>query len=367
VDIAPALPAASADPGRIRQIVSNLLTNAHLYTPEGGRIKIRVGASGDHVTLAIADSGRGMSRDQVERLFERFYRGDAGKSSGESGTGLGMSIVKSLVDLHEGTIDVESELGKGTTITVRLPRAPTAADLSEPRQAIRGKRVLVIDDEPEVARLIAEQLRPFEVDVVVAHSGEEAISRLRRQHFDAVTLDIFLGERDGFDILRELRDDAALRKMPIIVVSVLAGDEALHGEWSVSKPIDAEELTDAIGSAILAGRARVLVVGRASMREEVGEMLARRGIDFIWATSAAEAARLCEERRFEVALVDAGMRSPQAALTQLDLRGRRLRRSVVVFSTGDDSPGIARLDPDPMPVEDATQAIVDALRSSTGQ
>ena len=365
VDLAPALPAASADPGRIRQIATNLLTNAHLYTPEGGRISVRVGASGEYVTLTIADSGRGMSPDQVERLFDRFYRADG--RGGEPGTGLGMSIVKSLVDLHEGAIDVESRLGKGTTITVRIPRAPASMDLSEPRQAIQGKRVLVVEDEPEVGRLIVEQLRPYGVEAVVVTTGREALERLRRQEFDAVTLDIFLGEHDGFDVLHELRKDPELRLMPVIVVSVLAGEEALAGEWSVSKPIDAEELSDAIGSAIMAGRARVLVVGRAGIRDEVGAMLVRRGIDYVWATSAAEAARLCEERRFEVALVDAGMRSPQSALEQLHLRGRRLRRSVVVFSTGDEKPGMARLDPDPIPVEDATQAVLEALRGAAAQ
>jgi CheY-like chemotaxis protein len=150
----------------------------------------------------------------------------------------------------------------------------------------------------------------------------------------------------------------------VIVVSVMAGRDTLAAEWSVTKPIDADELTDAIGSAILAGRARVLVVGRPALRELVGPMLERRAVEFVWATSGAEAGRLCEERHFEVALVDAGMRSPQAALAQLDLRGRRLRRSVVVFSTGDESPGMARLDPDPVPVEDATQAVVEALRTS---
>jgi hypothetical protein len=112
----------------------------------------------------------------------------------------------------------------------------------------------------------------------------------------------------------------------------------------------------ALGVASLyAARARVLVVGRAQLRGTVGRLLSRRGIDHAWATTGAEAARLCEERHFEVALVDAGMRSPQAALAQLDLRGRRLRRSVVVFPVGDDSPGLARLDPDPMPVEEATR------------
>jgi CheY-like chemotaxis protein len=250
---------------------------------------------------------------------------------------------------------------------VRLPRAPSASDLMEPREAIRGKRVLVVEDEPEIARLIVEHLEPYQVEVVVAATVKEAARRMAAQHFDAVTLDILLGGADGFELLRTIREDPNLQRTPVIVVSVLTGEETLAGEWTVSKPVNAEELTDAIGSAILAGRARVLVVGRASIRDEVGELLNRRGIEYVWATSAAQATRLCEEHRFEVALVDAGMRSPQAALAQLDLRGRRLRRSVVVFSTGDESPGMARLDADPMPVEDATQAVVEALRTTAAR
>jgi signal transduction histidine kinase/DNA-binding response OmpR family regulator len=360
LDIAPALPVAYADPARVRQIVTNLLTNAHLYTPAEGTVTVSVGAAGEDVLLSVADTGRGMTPEQVDRIFERFYRAEA---SG-SGTGLGLSIVKSLVDLHEGTIDVTSRVGVGTTVTVRLPRAPASEDLDEPRQAIRGRRVLVVEDEPEVATLIAEQLRPYEVDVVVVHDGDAAISMLHRQEFDAVTLDILLGGMDGFEVLRAIRDDPDLRHTPVIVVSVMAGQDTLSAEWSVTKPIDADELTDAIGSAILAGRARVLVVGRAAMREVVGPLLERRGIGYEWATSGAEAARLCEETHFEVALVDAGIRSPHSALAQLDLRGRRLRRSVVVFSTGELAPGLARMDPNPVPIEDATQAVVDALRTS---
>ena len=363
VEIPPALPVAYADPARVRQIVTNLLTNAHLYTPEGGRITVSVGAAGDEVRLSVADTGRGMTAEQMERIFDRFYRAE---TAGPGGSGLGLSIVKSLVELHEGSIDVTSAVNRGTTITVRLPRAPAAADLLEPRQAIRGRRVLVVEDEPAIAALIAEQLRPHEVEVVIVADAEEALSALRGDRFDAVTLDILLGGVDGFEVLRAVRDDPILRRTPVIVVSVMAGQETLAAEWSVTKPIDADELTDAIGSAILASRARVLVVGRATIRDEVGPLLERRGIDFEWATSGAEAARMCEETHYEVALVDAGMRSPQSALQQLDLRGRRLRRSVVVFSTGDVSPGLARLDPNPVPVEDATAAVVEALRTSTG-
>ncbi len=362
VDIAPALPVAWADPARVRQIVTNLLTNAHLYTDDGGRITVSVGAAGDQVILAVSDEGRGMSPEELDRVFERFYRGEGGIGTG---TGLGLSIVRSLVELHEGSIDFSSELEKGTTVTVRLPRAVAAPDLSEPRQALRGRHVLVIEDEDEVSRLIEEQLRPYDVDVQVAAGGDDALARLQRERFDAVTLDILLGgSPDGFGILRAIRRDDRLRRTPVIVVSVLAERDTLAAEWTVTKPIDADELTDAVGSAILAGRARVLVVGRPAMRDVVGPLLDGRGVDYLWANSGSEAARLCEEMHFEVALVDSGMRAPHAALAQLDLRGRRLRRSVVVFSTGDDADGVAQLDPHPVPIEDATQAVVEALRDS---
>ncbi|MEJ7892149.1 MAG: ATP-binding protein [Solirubrobacteraceae bacterium] len=369
VDIAPALPVALADPGRVRQIVTNLLTNAHVYTADGGCITVRVGATGDEVLLSVSDQGRGMSTEQMDRAFDRFFRADGSRGTG---TGLGLSIVHSLVELHEGSVTIDSELERGTTVTVRLPRARSVTDFEAPREALRGRRVLVVEDDPDTARLIATQLEPHEVEVLIAADGREALALLGREPFDAVTLDVLLGEDelDGFAVLREIRTRTALAGLPVIVVSALAGQEALAAEWSVSKPIDGDELTDAIGSAIRAARARVLVVGRAALRDTVGQLLGRRGIDFAWATSGAEAVRLCEETYFEVALVDAGMRAPQAALAQLDLRGRRLRRSVVVFSAdgenGDDghNGGEVRLDPMPVPIEDATLAVVEALRGS---
>lgn len=357
-------PPAMADPARIRQIVNNLVTNAHLYTPEGGNITVRVGVDGGMVALMISDDGPGLNRRQLAHLFDRFYRGEADDGIKQPGTGLGLSIVKSLVDMHHGSIEVDSELGGGATFTVKVPRAPAAADLPAPWQALHGKRVLVVEDQPEIAELIVEQLTPHQVQTTVVPSGEEALRVLAEQHFDAVTLDILLTGITGFEVLQAMRADPALRRIPVVVVSVLSGKEALAGEWVVSKPIDAEELVDALGSAILAGRSRVLVVGRATVRGRLGPSLTRLGIDHDWATNGAEAARLCEERRFEVALIDSGLRSPQAVLEKLDLRGRRLQRSVVVFSTGDDAPGLAKLDAQTVSLEDATTAVLAALASS---
>jgi len=361
LEIAPAAPPAYADPQRLRQILTNLLTNAHLYTDEGGRLSVTVQPEDGVVRVSVSDSGRGMTPTELEHVFDRFYRGDDGGRN-LPGTGLGLSIVKSLVDLHRGSIDIESEPGAGTTFTVRLPRVPKSREPA-PRLAIRDKRVLVVEDERDVGELIAAQLEPFGVETVLAESGEQALELLRRERFDAITLDILMPGAGGFDVLGAIRGDPELRRTPVVVVSVLSGRPELAAEWTVAKPIDPLELADALGSAVLAGRTRVLVVGRASARDRLDPILDRMGLDHEWVTSGAAAGRACGESRFEVALVDAGMRSPQAALKAIDLRGRRLGRAVVLFSTGDDSPDAAGLDADVVPVENAAAAVLNALGS----
>ncbi len=363
LDLAPDVAPADADPGRVRQIITNLLTNAHLYTPAGGRLRVSVFEDGASVAVAVADTGRGMDAGQVERVFDRFYRAGPNPTGGPSGSGLGLSIVRSLVDLHGGSIDVDSEPGRGTTFTVRLPKAAVARS---PRALLNGRRVLVVDDDPSIARLIATQLEPWEVETVLVASGEEAIARLRTERFDAVTLDILMGGMSGFEVLRAVREDPDLRDTAVVVVSVFSGREALAGEWVVSKPIDADELTGALGSAMLAGRTRVLVVGREAVRPRIGEALYRLRIDHDWASSGAAAARLCVARRYEVALVDAGLDSPQDVIAGLELRGRRDKRAVIVFSDRAGAPGLARLDAEPLGIEEAGAAVLAALGEEVG-
>jgi signal transduction histidine kinase/CheY-like chemotaxis protein/HAMP domain-containing protein len=363
VYVAPTLPLALADPGRVRQIIHNLLTNAHLYTEEGGRIHVGVEADRAWVRIVVADSGIGMTEAERVRVFERFYRARNATSTA-SGSGLGLSIVKSLVDLHEGEIEVLSEPGRGTTFYVRIPAALVAADTGETLELIRGRRVLIVDDEREIAELIASQLTPLDIQATIADSGEQAMERLRDQRFDAVTLDILMPGLDGFEVVRQIRADPELRSTPILFVSVFAGGKELAGEWVVSKPIDADELRTVLAAAVRAGRSRVLVVGREEMQPTLEPALDELGIEHHWETTGAAAARVCGERRFEVALIDVGIRNPQAALQALDLRGRRLRRAVILFSDGDTPTpsSIVNLGMEVVPVEDAAQALLAALR-----
>ncbi|HET9074573.1 MAG TPA: ATP-binding protein, partial [Solirubrobacteraceae bacterium] len=261
VEVPPTLPLVLADPGRLRQIVQNLLTNAHLYTGEGGALRIACDARAGQVRISVADTGPGMDAGQLEHIYDRFYRGDEDHDA--PGTGLGLSIVKSLVDLHEGRIDVASEVGRGTTFRVAIPAAGAdTPGLIPALEALRGRLVLIVDDERELAGLIADQLRPFDVSTVIAASGAEALARLADQRFDAITMDVRMPEMDGVELLRRIRAEPELAAVPVVFVSVFSDMAELAGEWIVSKPIDADELRQVLGTAVSMGRSRVLIVAR---------------------------------------------------------------------------------------------------------
>jgi signal transduction histidine kinase/FixJ family two-component response regulator/HAMP domain-containing protein len=359
----PRIPAL-ADPARVRQIVTNLMTNAHLYTGEDGSITVRLEGDRSATRITVADSGRGMSPEDLRRVFDRFYRG-SGDERKSPGTGLGLAIVKSLVDMHGGAVDVSSEVGRGTTFTITLPSAPAfaAGPPTAAGPALKTRRVLVVDDEPALAALIAQQLQPLGVEAVRVHSGAEALERLRAESFDAMTLDVLMPGLNGLDVLRAVRSTPRLRELPVIFVSVSSTLPALEGEWAVAKPIDRGRLTDVLEAAIQAKRSHVLVLAPERVRDEVGPALESLNIEYRWVTSAEEAARVGASELFEVALVHASVSNAPAVLQGSALRGRRRGRSVILFSTEGEwqTQGMAV----GMPVFPIPQA-VSALRSALG-
>jgi len=362
VDIRDARPPALADPVRVRQILMNLVTNAHLYTAEGGTITVRLEGDARATRIAVSDTGRGMSPDELERVFERFFRGTPAARRGP-GTGLGLSIVRSLVDMHGGSIEVDSRLGIGSTFTITLPVAPGGV-VGHQVPALGDRRVLVVDDEPAITELVAQQLEPLGVQTTRVHSGAEALKRLRSERFDAVTLDVLMPGMNGIEVLNAVRADRALRDLPVIFVSVSSTLAQLSGQWSVPKPIDRQRLTDVLDAAIQTQRTRLLVVAPESLRPELTPWLGQLGIDYRWETDPDGAARAGHEQRFEVALVHAAMASAPAVLERLELRGRREGHSVVLFSTTDGGPVPAGAIGAPvLPVRDAVDALREALDS----
>jgi hypothetical protein len=197
----------------------------------------------------------------------------------------------------------------------------------------------------------------------MASSGSEALEMLRAGRYDAVTLDVLMPGMNGLEVLAEIRADAELGSTPIVFVSVFSGRSELAGEWVVTKPIDADELRNVLAAAVEAGRSRVLVVGRPEVQLILEPALDELHINYHWELSGAAAARVCAERRFEVALVDVGVRNPQAVLQALDLRGRRLRRAAILFSDGHTltPPWIERLGLQVVPLDQAAGAVLVAV------
>ena len=361
--VAPTLPAAMADANRIRQVIGNLLTNAHLYTPEGGRIHIGAEADRAWVRIVVADSGIGMTAEETEHVFERFYRAP-GRTGGVPGTGLGLAIVKSLVDLQGGEVLVASRPGRGSAFEVRIPAAPAIADTSG--ELLRGRRILIVEEDPAIAALIADQLSSLDVETAVVHDADSALDALAGERFDAVTSDVRFGTSDGIELMRLIRADHELQSVPAVFVTVDVQQPGLAGEWTVSKPIDADKLRAALIAAIRSGRPRVLAIGRPEVQRRLEPALDDLGIEYEWETTGSAAVRVSGERRFEVALVDVGLRNPEAVLQALKLRGRRLRKAVILFTDGVAPVSAALTDQgvEIVPIERAAEAVLSTLRGS---
>jgi CheY-like chemotaxis protein len=303
-----------------------------------------------------------MTQEQLDRIFDRFYRATEDRTN--PGSGLGLSIVKSLVELHDGRIEVTSKPGGGTTFAIMIPAVKQqTGPVIDSFEALRGRDVLVVDDEREIAQLIADQLAPFGVRATIAAGGAEALELLSRERFDAVTLDVKMPELDGVAVLRQIRAIPGLAQIPVVFVSVFSDRADLAGEWIVSKPIDAEELRAVLSSAVRAGRSHALVVARDSLRPSLEASLQGLQIDHTWESSGIGAARACSERRFEVALIDVGLPNPHAVLQALDLRGRRDRRAVILFTDGITPVphDISRLGLEVVPLAHAARSLRDAL------
>ncbi len=259
------------DPNRLQQVVWNLLTNAVKFTPKGGRIDVLLRRVNSHVEISIHDNGMGISTQFVPHLFERFRQADSSTTRKFGGLGLGLSIVKQLVELHGGTITADSPgEGQGATFVVSLPvRAVrdfgavdehpttgrhTIVQLAE--VSLAGLRVLVIDDEPDARELVCSVLTDAGAVVVMAASAEEGFAMLQSERPDVIVSDIGMPERDGYQLMRDVRSltPAQGGKTPAIALTAFARSEdrtraMLAGyQVHVSKPIEPQELVATVQS-----------------------------------------------------------------------------------------------------------------------
>ena len=257
------------DPERLQQVVWNLLSNAVKFTPESGAVDISLRADVRAVEIAVRDTGQGFDPSFRPYIFERFRQAEGGTTRQHGGLGLGLAIVRHLVELHGGTVEAESDgEGRGATFTVRLPiRAPVRAAgeaLRLPESALldggdypalNGVRLLVVDDERDSTDVVATLLESLGAEVQTASGAAEALERMGLWKPDLVVTDIGMPGTDGYALLAAMqRREARLGRIPVIAltafatrddhVRILAAGFQLH----VTKPIDPMELVNAIAN-----------------------------------------------------------------------------------------------------------------------
>jgi len=319
------------------KIVLNLLSNAFKFTFQGS-IAVRLGLTGDHVSLQIADTGTGIEEHEIPRLFERFHRVEGARSRTHEGSGIGLALIHELVRLHGGEIGVASRAGAGTTFTVRLRRGrahlppsrigsgrglPATALGAKPfveeaeswgrpssqggegpdplfRLAKRPEegRILFADDNADMRDYVARLLRE-RWDVETVHDGVEALESMRRDPPALLLCDVMMPRLDGFSLVKATRADPALRAIPIVVLSARAGeDEAAMGLGSgandyIAKPFSARELLVRVASNLAAARgAHEREISQVRAREET-----ERAMVLLQAATAERTRALEEAKR----------------------------------------------------------------------
>jgi PAS domain S-box-containing protein len=270
-EVEPALGAVFVDRSRLKQVLYNYLSNAIKFTPEQGRIAVTVVADGEsRFRLAVRDTGVGIAAADLPRLFIEFNQLEAGAAKTHQGTGLGLALTKRLVEAQGGTVGVDSVPGRGSTFSIVLPRrAEKGTAIAGPRsissQRIGAPSVLVIEDDAADQEAIAGALVAAGFSVETATTREQALIKLASQTFDAITLDLILPDATGSDILRDLRSSERNRDVPVVVITVVAGDGAVAGfavHDILTKPVDGHGLIGALERAGLSPGASgsVLVV-----------------------------------------------------------------------------------------------------------
>ena len=249
------------DRDRLQQVAWNLLSNAIKFTPAGGLVELRLERTVEHAHTVVRDSGRGIAPDFLPYVFERFRQEEAGTTRAHGGLGLGLAVVRYLVEAHGGTVRAESDgEGLGATFTVALPlhsaESPEAPDERPAARSLNGIRILLVDDDEDTRELFSYALADAGAAVLTATSTDEAMALVEQHDFDVLIGDIGLPHRDGFNLIESIRSHRrkAVRAMRAIAATSYAGDHyraralaAGYDEY-VAKPVAPDRLVELVAA-----------------------------------------------------------------------------------------------------------------------
>ncbi len=274
VDVPADLPTVSWDPARFKQVLYHLASNAVKFSPDGGRVQVRARLlqaaesplGQEAVLVSVADEGPGIDPDQQAAIFDEFVQVDSSAARAAGGTGLGLALVRRFTELMGGRVELQSSPGQGSTFSVTLPRrspagaALPAADEGPLRRPLAGEhRVLVVEDDLAAYRGLAHALSGAGYFPIRARRGDEAVAMARALRPTAITLDIGLPGLDGWEVLRQLKQDGQTRGIPVVIVSLMDNRElglSLGVDDYFQKPVDRERLVARLRELAPPGQAR---------------------------------------------------------------------------------------------------------------
>lgn len=306
----------SVDGQRFMQVMSNLLSNAIKYSPPQDTVEIAMERCGKSVRVTVSDHGPGVPEAFRDRVFEKFVQADSSDTRQKGGTGLGLAITKELVERMGGRIGFDSTPGRGATFFFELPLwdENAAASLFEAHtpQALDAARILVVEDEADVARMLGLILSRAGYKVDIAGSGKEALAALKNQRYAAVTLDLLLPDISGLEIIRRLRQHADTAELPVVVISAKMEDGrlAINGDFTnlswLAKPIDESHLLTILAGLVAPSsqRPRLLHVEDDTNLLQVVRSMAGPEFEFARAATLAQARTRLALDRFDVVILD---------------------------------------------------------------
>jgi len=319
---------------------------AMLKFTTGGTIGLRVAREaadgGEWLTFRVRDTGIGMTPEQMAKLFQAFSQAEAATSRKYGGTGLGLAITRRFCQMMGGDVSVESEPGKGSTFTMRLPAdvidAKAVVRTEErgaeaPRQPVGPGPVLVIDDDPTVRDLMRRILGREGLEVLTARDGEEGLRLAREARPAAITLDVMMPGLDGWAVLAALKADPELAEIPVVLLTVVddqARGYALGASDYVSKPVDRERLLAVLRRHAASPGSALVVDDDGDARELMRRLLERDGWEVVEAENGRAALARLGERRPELILLDLMMPEMDGFELLGALRAREAWRTIPV-------------------------------------
>ncbi len=335
------------DNQRLMQVLANLLSNAIKFSPKDEVVEIAVEHKAPYVRVSVRDHGPGIPEAFRDRIFQKFAQADSSDTRQKGGTGLGLAITRELVERMGGQIGFESKDGEGACFFFDLPVWHAASVGSESIVLPNAPRILVVEDEPDVARLLGLLLGRSGYAVDIVASGTAALEALQNQVYDAMTLDLMLPDMSGIEIIRQLREQQNTLDLPIIVVSakVEAGQLALSGDFYgvdwLAKPIDETRLLGVVDQ-LLEGvnqlHPRVLhVEDDVDLHRVIRAMVGGR-FDFELATTLYEARIRIALERFDVVILDLNLPDGSGWDLLTEIRTIQAEARVVILTGSDISP-----------------------------